>query len=111
MKKSKKVRNDTNFNMILREFKHDKGATFFLFFLVGLILLVYGYALALNQKQVMHIDLLNGYSAPLKDGHLLGTDQGGRDIFQYLILGVRNSLNIGIAVTCIVEVIGIVLTM
>lgn len=108
MKKSKKVRDDTNFNMILREFKHDKGATFFLIFLVGLILLVYGYALALNQKQVMHIDLLNGYSAPLKDGHLLGTDQGGRDIFQYLILGVRNSLNIGIAVTCIVEVIGIV---
>ncbi len=94
--------------MIVREFKQDKGATFFLFLLLTLILFIYVYAAFLNTKQVMHVDIINSYGHPGKDGHLLGTDQGGRDVLKYLVLGTRNSLDIGLAVTLIVEVIGIV---
>ena len=56
----------------------------------------------------MHVDIINSYGHPGKGGHLLGTDQGGRDVLKYLVLGARNSLDIGLAVTLIVEVIGIV---
>ncbi|AWZ38948.1 ABC transporter permease [Ligilactobacillus murinus] len=101
-------KNTSNFAMIVREFKQDKGATFFLFLLLTLILFIYVYAAFLNTKQVMHVDIINSYGHPGKDGHLLGTDQGGRDVLKYLVLGTRNSLDIGLAVTLIVEVIGIV---
>ncbi len=100
-------KNTSNFAMILREFKQDKGATFFLLLLLAMILFIYIDALFLNTKQVMHVDILNNYLRPGKDGHLLGTDQGGRDVFHYLILGTRNSLNIGFIVTLLVEVLGI----
>lgn len=100
------MKKTSNFAVIVREFKQDKGATFFLFFLVALVLAIYGYATFLNTKQVMHVDILNGYVHPGKE-HLLGTDQGGRDVLKYLVLGARNSLNIGLAITLIVEVIGI----
>lgn len=93
--------------MIVREFKQDKGATFFVFLLTMLVLAIYGYAAFLDTKQVMHVDILNSYIHPGKEGHLLGTDQGGRDVLKYLVLGARNSLNIGLAITLIVEVIGI----
>lgn len=101
-------KNTSNFSMIVREFKQDKGATFFLFLLLALILFIYIYAAFLNTKQVMHVDIINSYGHPRKGGHLLGTDQGGRDVLKYLVLGARNSLDIGLAVTLIVEVIGIV---
>lgn len=61
----------------------------------------------LDTKKVMQVDILNGYSSPGKNGHLLGTDQGGRDVLKYLVLGARNSLNIGVTITLIVEMIGI----
>lgn len=101
-------KNTSNFSMIVREFKQDKGATFFLFLLLALIFFIYIYAAFLNTKQVMHVDIINSYGHPGKGGHLLGTDQGGRDVLKYLVLGARNSLDIGLAVTLIVEVIGIV---
>ena len=85
-------KNTSNFAMILREFKQDKGATFFLLLLLAMILFIYIDALFLNTKQVMHVDILNNYLRPGKDGHLLGTDQGGRDVFHYLILGTRTRL-------------------
>ncbi len=103
----KKSKDTSNFAMIVREFKQDKGATFFLFLLSALILFIYIYAAFLDTKKVMQVDILNGYSSPGKNGHLLGTDQGGRDVLKYLVLGARNSLNIGVTITLIVEVIGI----
>lgn len=101
------MKKTSNFSMIVREFKQDKGATFFVFLLTMLVLAIYGYAAFLDTKQVMHVDILNSYIHPGKEGHFLGTDQGGRDVLKYLVLGARNSLNIGLAITLIVEVIGI----
>ena len=41
-------------------------------------------------------------------GHLLGTDDGGRDIMKLLMMGGRNSIMIGISVTVITEIVGLV---
>ncbi len=43
---------------------------------------------------------------PLTEGHLLGTDQLGRDIFSRLIWGSRTSLAVGFAAACFAAVIG-----
>lgn len=94
--------------MVVREFKQDKAAMFCLIFLTVLIASIYIYATFLNTSEVMQVDVLKSFSPPGKNGHILGTDQGGRDVFKYLVLGTRNSLNIGFTVTVIVEILGII---
>lgn len=56
----------------------------------------------------MTVDIFKQYNHPGADGMLLGGDEGGRDVFKMLILGARNSLLIGIAITVLIEVIGTV---
>ena len=41
-------------------------------------------------------------------GHLLGTDDGGRDILKLLMMGGRNSIMIGLSVTLITEIVGLI---
>jgi peptide/nickel transport system permease protein len=43
---------------------------------------------------------------PLTEGHLLGTDQVGRDLYSRLVTGIRISLIVGFGVTAISMVIG-----
>ncbi|MEL1213353.1 murein tripeptide/oligopeptide ABC transporter permease OppC, partial [Staphylococcus epidermidis] len=45
----------------------------------------------------------------LTNGHLLGTDNGGRDIIMMLMISARNSFNIAFAVTLITLVVGNIL--
>ena len=51
-------------------------------------------------------NLMETYIRPLQPGHLLGTDDLGRDIFARLATGIRISLLIGFGVTAIAMVIG-----
>ncbi|MDU0405251.1 Oligopeptide transport system permease protein OppC [Lactococcus lactis] len=52
---------------------------------------------------------MDQYLAPLTNGHLLGTDNGGRDIIMMLMISARNSFNIAFAVTLITLVVGNIL--
>ena len=54
-------------------------------------------------------DLLHAHLPPLSPGHLLGTDQTGRDMLARLALGVRISLLVGFGVTAIAVAVGCVL--
>ncbi len=51
-------------------------------------------------------DLMATFRRPLSEGHLLGTDQLGRDVLSRLVVGIRISLLIGFGVTAISLLIG-----
>lgn len=98
----------TAFNIIKREFKKDKLALFSLILLVTLIVIIFFSAtFLLDVNEVMKVKLLDKYAAPL-EGYWLGADYGGRSILGQLIIGARNSIMIGVCVTIITEITGIV---
>lgn len=55
------------------------------------------------------VDLLNRLKPPGTDGHLLGTDQLGRDILTRLMYGARLSIFIGVAVMLLTAAVGVVI--
>lgn len=94
------------FKVIAREFAKDKGALMALVLLLLLIVGVMVGSYMINQDEVMWVSLLDQY-APPGDKFLLGADSGGRDIFGQLLIGGRNSILIGVAVTVITSIVGI----
>lgn len=93
--------------VIAREFAKDKLGLGALVLMVGILVTVFVGALILNQEEVMKVNLLGRYLPPGVNGHLLGTDEGGKDIFGQLIIGARNSIVIGFSITIITSIIGV----
>ncbi len=91
-----------------RELIRDRMAFVSLLFLVLVIALVYGVSFVLDQEQIVSIDLF-ALKKPPSAEHWLGTDYGGRDVFGQLIIGTRNSLSIGIIVTLLTGLIGVLI--
>ncbi|MGX4668661.1 ABC transporter permease [Cerasibacillus sp. JNUCC 74] len=94
-------------SIIWREIVRDKIALLSLLFLVIITAFVYGISLFLNQEEIVKVDLFV-INQPPSSEFWLGTDYGGRDIFGQLIIGTRNSLSIGILVTLMTGIIGVV---
>ncbi|MBO0441074.1 ABC transporter permease [Candidatus Enterococcus ikei] len=94
------------FRMIAREFKKDKLAIFSLALLVVILLVVFIGALLADQDKVMTVSILDKYAEP-GGNFILGADEGGRDILGQLIIGARNSVVIGFAITIITSIIGV----
>lgn len=97
----------SSWSIIWREIVRDKVALLSLVFLGLVILSVYGISLVLDQEQIVTIDLFE-LKQPPSSKYWLGTDYGGRDVFGQLIIGTRNSLSIGIIVTFLTGIIGVV---
>ena len=97
----------TGISVIVRELKKDKVAMGSLIILGILFFTVFVGSMILNQDEVMKISLLDKYAAP-GEGFWLGADTGGRDILGQLVIGARNSIIVGIAVTIFTSAIGIV---
>lgn len=93
--------------ILWREIVRDKIALISLIFLVLITAFVYGISLILDQKEIVTVDLFAIHQPPSEE-FWLGTDYGGRDIFGQLIIGTRNSLSIGILVTLMTGLIGVV---
>lgn len=66
---------------------------------------------ALNPFNADHIDMRSRFMLPLTNGHLLGTDELGRDVLARLMAGGRISLTIGFVSMLISVVIGSVVGM
>lgn len=94
--------------MVKREFLHDRFALSFLILLGITFLVIYIWALFLDTEKIMTVNILQQYDEPGTNGMLLGADQGGRDVLAMLILGARNSITIGLAVTIMMLLIGII---
>ena len=95
------------FRVIAREFMKDKVALASFIILVTILLTVFIGAMVLNQEEVMKVNLMGRYLEPGVDGHILGTDEGGKDIFGQLIIGARNSIVIGFSITIITSIVGV----
>jgi peptide/nickel transport system permease protein len=98
--------------MIAREFKKDKLAMFSLIMLVILLLVAFVGPYFLNSEAVTMVSPLDRYLKPGEvsiDGRTfwLGSDDGGRDVFGLLLIGTRNSVFIGFAITIITSIIGV----
>ncbi|MFC0300188.1 ABC transporter permease [Virgibacillus soli] len=104
---SSKEENPTGLRILWREIVRDKTAFVSLIFLILITTFVYGISFILKQDEIVTVDLFSIHQAPNSE-FWLGTDYGGRDIFGQLIIGTRNSLSIGILVTLMTGVIGII---
>jgi peptide/nickel transport system permease protein len=94
------------FQVIVREFKKERFAVLSFWLLIILLASIFVGAALLDKEQVMRVDILNRYATPGR-AHLLGTDEGGRDVFGQLLIGARNSAVIGVSVTVLTGFIGI----
>jgi peptide/nickel transport system permease protein len=65
--------------------------------LIGPLFAPYDYA----KQNLLHPNL-----PPFSEGHILGTDQVGRDLYSRLVTGVRISLVVGFGVTAISMIVG-----
>lgn len=97
----------TGFKMIAREFKKDKLALFSLGLLIVLLLTIFIGTMMLDKDAVMKVSIFDKYGEPGVNGFILGADEGGRDVFGQLIIGARNSVVIGFAITIITSIIGV----
>ncbi|MBU5313734.1 ABC transporter permease [Tissierella carlieri] len=94
--------------VIKREFRADKLATFCLIMLVIIFTTVIVGSFLIDQEELMRINLRNKYKAPSKE-FILGTDIGGRPIAGQLLIGGRNSILIGFAVTILTSTMGVIM--
>ncbi|QJD73428.1 ABC transporter permease [Lactobacillus acetotolerans] len=100
---------DSGFRIAMREIWQDKIARVALLLIFLIILFTFGGSLFLNKGQVTEINIADAYYGWGEAGHLLGTDDGGRDILNLLMMGGRNSIMIGLSVTAITESAGLVI--
>lgn len=92
--------------ILWRELVRDKLALISLIFFILITVTVFGISEALDQKEIVKVDLFALHQPP-SDEFILGTDYGGRDVFGQLIIGTRNSLAIAFLVTIFSGIIGI----
>lgn len=99
----------SGFKVVVREIVHDKIAMAAFIVIVLILLATFVGSLFLNGQNVTEINIADAYYGWGEAGHLLGTDDGGRDILKLLIVGGRNSILIGLSVTLITEILGLVI--
>ncbi len=101
----------TALSVIVNEFKKDKLATFCLFFLLILFTFIFISANFIDPKEFTKVVLGKDVQYMKPDftswEHFFGTDIAGRSILFQLIVGARNSILIGFAVTIMTNAIGI----
>ena len=98
----------TGFQVIVREFLKDKIALAALIILTLIFLFIYIGPFFINEATALKVNILQRYKAPGVNGYLLGSDEGGRDVFAMLVIGARNSVTIGFTITILTCIIGII---
>ncbi len=99
------------------EKRKSKTATFFInlsrswtgmagFIIIVLLIIISIFGNVIAPHDPLHAEFSKKLLPPLTEGHLLGTDQLGRDILSRLILGARVSVIIGVATVLIAGVFG-----
>lgn len=76
-------------------------------FLVGLVIVVALVSFVWTPHDPTHVVVSERFRPPGSPGHLLGTDQIGRDILSMLMAGARTTLLVGIVTVAIAVVVGV----
>jgi len=92
--------------VIWREIRKDRMAMISLVILGIVLIAVYSAALFIDEEAVARVDVFAIYMDP-SSAYWLGTDYGGRDVFQQLIIGTRNSFSISLGITVLTAIIGL----
>ncbi|MCL2360771.1 MAG: ABC transporter permease [Defluviitaleaceae bacterium] len=92
--------------ILWREICSDKLALFSLFFFITVVTIVFIWAGLLDPRAVLRQDLRNTNIAPNSE-FWLGTDHAGRNVFNLLIVGARNSFIIAFTLAIASSLIGI----
>ena len=93
------------FGTLMRRIARENRLAVFSFALILLFILAAAFAPLLTQYAPDEMDLMHRLAPPSAE-HLLGTDEGGRDVLTRLLYGARVSLLIGIVPTLLSMVIG-----
>jgi len=93
---------------VLRRLGRDPTAMFGLVLVIALVF-VGLFAPLLAPTGPMEQSLRDSLGAPMAGGHLLGTDQLGRDLLSRIIYGTRISLTLGVLVCTVASLIGVIL--
>jgi peptide/nickel transport system permease protein len=96
-----------------RSLKRNRGALIGLIVVVGFISIGIVGRMALRDPSILphdyaSQDLMATFLKPGTDGHILGTDQLGRDMLSRLIVGIGISLSVGFGVTAISMTVGLI---
>ncbi len=94
---------------VVRRFCKNKIAVIGLIALCIIIILCAGAPLFTSYDPVVDMDFMNMLAAPGSEGHPLGTDDLGRDIWCRLLYGGRSSLITGLSVSLFAAAIGVVI--
>lgn len=98
--------NPSGLRILGREMVRDKLALTSLIYFVLITVVVYVASFLMDLDEIMVVDMFRRHEPPSAE-FWLGTDKGGRDVFGQLIIGTRNSLTIGFAITIMASIIGI----
>lgn len=93
---------------IKREFLKDKVALVSAIILAVLFLTVIIWSFFIPKTAVTNVNIIDQYLAPGTQGHILGTDEQGRDQLLMLVASAKNSLLIAFMITVIGQVVGII---
>lgn len=100
------TKSPSGLRILWKEIVRDKLALVSLIFLIVISLSVFTISLVLDQDEIVKVDLF-AINEPPSEEFILGTDYGGRDVFGQLIIGTRNTMLIGIAVTLMSGIFGV----
>ncbi|MDR0898948.1 MAG: ABC transporter permease [Lactobacillaceae bacterium] len=92
-----------------REFSKDKVGLISLIVVVSLLLFIFIAAIFIPTKDFVNVNIMDQFLTPGTSGHILGTDDGGRDELAMLIVASRNSLFISISFTVLTTIIGLII--
>lgn len=99
---------ERNANNAWHKFCRNKSAVVGLFIIV-LVFLMGVFAPVISPHDPNQINVLQTYLPPLSEGHILGTDDLGRDILSRIFYGARMSIVVAIGATMLGGVIGVLL--
>ena len=102
------IRKERTANNAWHKFCRNKSAVVGLI-IISLMILMGVLAPVLSPHDPNQINVLQTYLPPFSEGHILGTDDLGRDLLSRLLYGARMSIVVAIGATVLGGVIGILM--